>query len=137
MVTRRVFVRNALAVSAGTWAVALGLINLSGFVRSRFFPRRLPAPALGWIESLAAPDGIVDRVELGAPRRRALVADLERFLVERGADADAVAAALRERIRGDFTTGRLVVVDGWNLTETETALLLIRSDVQRGMYRAS
>ena len=137
MVTRRIFLRNALVVSAATWVAALGIGGLSRKLRVWFFPRRLPAPVLAFLADLDQGADVGRIINLRRPQRRDLVTRTEAFLTESVATDRPLAPAVQGRIADDFRTGRVVVADGWYLAETEAAIFLVQADIRRGLYRAS
>ena len=135
MISRRVFVRNAVIVSAGTWAAALGIVEVGGLVRRRLFPRRLPGPVLSWLSSFENGAMAGEAVGLRARRRQELVESVELILDGVGADVGQLEAATRDRIEADFADGRVVIVDGWILSETEVGVFLIQKGIGEGLYR--
>lgn len=137
MITRRQFLRNALLVSAATWAIALGAIGLGRRLRVWLFPRRMPAPVLAFLASLEIDSEVGREVELRASARRDLVARTEAFLASAAGAGKPLAAALREQISADFAAGRMVRADGWYLAETEAGVFLLQGDIERGLYRAT
>ena len=134
MISRRIFVRNALIVSAGTWAAVLGIGSLTGLVRTRFFPRRLPETVLSWLSSLENGATAGEELDLGSRQRQDLVKSLEQFLTASSTDSRLLEAALRERIQVDFAAGRIVAARGWRLSETEVGVFLIQKGIRKGLY---
>jgi hypothetical protein len=137
VVTRRLFLRNALLVSAATWAVGLGAIGLVRKLRVWFFPRRLPEPVLAWLAAPGAGAEAGRSLALRPHERRDLVTRTEAFLTAAAAAQQPLAETLRTRIEADFAAGRLVVADGWYLAEAEAGVFLLQADIDRGLYRAS
>jgi len=135
MISRRIFVRNAVIVSAGTWAAALGIVKVGGLVRKRLFPRRLPAPVLSWLASFEHGMAAGEVVGLRTRQRQELVESVERFLSGVGADIGQLEAATHDRIEADFADGRVIVADGWILSETEVGIFLIQKGIGAGLYR--
>ena len=103
MISRRIFVRNALIVSAGTWAAAYGLIGLGGLLRRWLFPRRLPAPVLTWLEELDIGAAAGAALDLRPDERGRLVEETEIFLARTEGAGAPLAEALRARIHEDFS----------------------------------
>ena len=137
VVTRRLFLRNALLVSAATWAAGLGVIGLVRRLRVWFFPRRLPEAVLAWLTPSAAGAEAGRLIKLRAHERRDLIVRTEAFLTAAAAAPVPLAEAVQARIEADFTEGRLVTADGWYLADTEAGVFLLQADMDRGLYRAS
>jgi hypothetical protein len=137
VISRRIFVRNALIVSAGTWAAAYGLIGLGGKIRIWLFPRRLPETVLAWLAEQADGAAAGEAIELRSPHRRQLVATVEDLLTRTAMAGRPLEEALLARIDEDFATGRTLRADGWIVSETEAGVFLIQHDIQKGLVRAS
>jgi hypothetical protein len=125
---RREFLSGVAALAAAGLAAAGGVSlpacagadPLEGALRA-FFADPAAARAVGAeviaLEKVAPRAGtVVERLARGRGEAlRALAAS----------DAGALADALREQHRADFVEGRVVVVRGWVLSETESQLLAL------------
>jgi len=138
MYSRRIFLRNALLVSAGTWTAGLGLMFISRNLRSWFFPRRLPGPVFSWLASAEFGAAAGRALDLRRRERGVLLDRTAGLLTRAATDPDgSFEPILREHIQADFAAGRIVDADGWQLAETEVGVFLLQAEIRKGNFKAS